>query len=282
MNPGPPVIVVGTQRSGTTWLGALFSRHPRLAYWSEPRHVWTWGNAYNADDVLTRADATPRIKAHIRRVFASFVRSSGRERLCEKTPSNCLRIPFVHEVYPEARILLVVRDGRSVIRSTGEIMERGVPGRRLLARARETPIWEWPAYGGQAASGAARRLLGRPLRFWGPRPPGWREWIDAFAPDVVRAKQWAATITRAVEDGRAIGPGSVFEFRYEDLMADPRPVMRRIVEFCGLDGDDLVEHAAATVDASRRDKWRASLDAETLELIRPHMEPTLLELGYSW
>ena len=96
----PPVILVGTQRSGTTWLGDLFALHPRLAYWPEPRHVWTWGNSYKPDDVLTEADARPVVVRHIRSVFERFVRRHGKDRLVEKTPSNCLRVPFVHAVFP--------------------------------------------------------------------------------------------------------------------------------------------------------------------------------------
>ena len=56
-----PIILIGTHRSGTTWLGQVLSRHSSLAYWVEPRYVWSWGNNYKPDDVLTKINAKPRI-----------------------------------------------------------------------------------------------------------------------------------------------------------------------------------------------------------------------------
>lgn len=264
-------------------MGSVFARHPRLAYWPEPRHVWAWGHGYRPDDELGEKDARPRIVGHIRRTFERFVREQGKDRLVEKTPSNCLRVPFVRAVYPKAKIIVVIRDGRSVIRSTGAQLDKGVPTHRLMQRALETPAWEWPAYAGRGIATLARKVAGKPLKYWGPRPKGWRDWVRSEPRDVVLAKQWSATITKAVTDGRAMDPAHYMEYKYEDFMRQPREMMQRIVDFVELPGgQDLVEHAAATVDPTRQDKWRAALDEATLELIRPHMEPTLKFLGYSW
>jgi len=279
----PPIILIGTMRSGTTWLGETFSRHPDLAYWPEPRHVWSWGHAYRPDYLLSAEDATPRIKRHIRKTFEDFVESRGAERFMEKTPSNCLRVPFIHKIFPEARIILIVRDGRAVIRSSREIARRGMPVGSIRSRALATPIWEWPAYAPRAASAIWRKVTRRPLNYWGPRPPGWKRWVREGPREVALAKVWSATITRAVEDVRALPESSAIEFRYEDLMRDPAPIMRRVVDFCELPGaDDLVDEVVRSADASRADKWRREFDQETLDRIRPHMEPTLRWLGYEW
>lgn len=278
-----PVILIGTHRSGTTWLGELFSRHPRVAYWVEPRHVWTWGSGYRPDDVLTEADATPRVVAHIRRAFESFVRERDADRLAEKTPSNTLRLRFVHAVFPDARILLLLRDGRSVIRSTDEIMRRPMPMGGLVRRAMQTPVWEWPAYAPRAVHTIGRRLSRKPLDFWGPRPPGWRDWVQSDPRPVVLARQWAGAISRALDDADALPGAQILRVRYERMMERPREQMQRIVDFIELpDPEPVVEAAERTADASRIDKWRSELDEETLALVRPHMEPTLERLGYDW
>lgn len=282
MSTTAPILFIGTQRSGTTWMGDLLSQHPALAYWPEPRHVWMWSNAYRADDRLTAADATPRIVKHIRGVFDGFVRERGRERLVEKTPSNCLRIPFLRAVYPDAKIILIIRDGRSVIRSTDEILGQGVPTTRMVQRALETPLWEWPAYAGRAATTIGRKVTRRPLNFWGPRPPGWREWVKSDPTEIVLAKQWSATITTAVEDGAKDDPSNFMQFRYDELMARPREMMQRLLDFAGLTPAGLLDAAERTADPARQEKWKQELDGPTLELIRPHMEPTLTKLGYEW
>lgn len=278
-----PIIIIGAQRSGTTWMGACFSRHPRLAYWEEPRHVWTWGNGYAPDDVLTERDASPKITAHIRAEFERFVRDRAKDRLVEKTPSNCLRIRFIHAVFPEARLILLLRDGRSVLRSTAEIMRAGAPVGRIWRRAVETPLREWPAYAPRAVGTVYRRIIGKPLAFWGPRPPGWRDWVGADPEPVMLAKQWAGSVNRALDDAASLPQDHVVHLRYESIMERPRQELQRAVDAVRLaDAGDVLDFAASTADPARAAKWRAELDDETLELVRPHMEPTLQRLGYQW
>ncbi|MFT5422770.1 MAG: hypothetical protein ACI89L_000539 [Phycisphaerales bacterium] len=285
MTPARPIILLGTHRSGTTWLGSVLSAHPGLAYYEEPRHVWCWGNASTPDDRLTEAHATPRVRAHIHAAFDEYLRKHGGETLCEKTPSNCLRVPFLNAVYPEAKLLFVVRDGRSVIRSTAQIMAGGVPTSGIVRRAFKTPPWEWPAYSGRLVSTLKQKLTGGSLDFWGPRPPGWRDWLKQDHPDIVLAKQWAATVTTAYDDLLALGkPGEAFfMFRYEDMAREPGPTMGRLAEFLGIPKrETLLAEAIATANPSTIDAWRDEIDDEDLERIRPVMEPALERLGYTW
>ncbi|MEZ6242478.1 MAG: sulfotransferase [Phycisphaerales bacterium] len=281
-----PIILLGSHRSGTTWLGDLFRHHPALAYWEEPRHVWTWGNAYTPDDVLTEVNARPRVIAHIHKTFNKFVQEQGRQRLVEKTPSNMLRVRFIRAVYPDARLIMVVRDGRSVLRSTGEIMVGGVRLSKILYRARHTPPLEWPAFAGQTLGAITRKITGKKLAYWGPRPQGWKSWVGVDHPDVILAKQWAGCLTRALDDAEALereGAPPILRFRYEDLLARPRETLVEICEHCDLaDAESVIVHAEQTADPSRVDKWRAELDDETLVRVRPVMERVLERLGYAW
>ena len=281
-----PIILLGAHRSGTTWLGSLFSEQPELAYWVEPRHVWTWSNAYTPDDVLGAQHATERVRAHIRKTFDAFVRDAGADRLCEKTPSNLLRIPFIRSVYPDAKLVMIVRDGRSVLRSTDEIMSRGVPLKRIVQRAKETPLTEWPAYARSAIGALKRKVTGAKLEYWGPRPPGWKDWVGADHPDIILAKQWAGCTARALEDAARIereGQEPVLMFRYEDMLADPLGTTTRLCAHCELaDPSPIIQKATQTADLSRAHKWRSALDQQTLDLVRPHMEPTMRRLGYDW
>lgn len=285
-----PILLVGTQRSGTTWLYKMFSQHPKVASANEPRHIWIRGNAYRPDDRLTEADATPRTIARIHRAFSKIQAQQGKPRLMEKTPSNCLRVPFLRAVFPQAKILLVLRDGRSVVRSTADVQQRKGKLHIAFHRAANTPVHEWPAQAGRAADVFRRRVLGKPLPIWGPRPPGWREWVGNDHPDVVRAKQWSATILTAFRDvnamiERAKARGeepNVLIFRYEDIVAEPGPTMSRILEFAGLPDDGIVERLVGTVDQERFAKRQGANSDEQLERMRPHMEPALVELGYTW
>lgn len=285
-----PVLLVGTQRSGTTWLSKVLSEHPEAAFAAEPRPIWVRGNAYKPDDRLTAADATPRIVARIHRAFNTMQREQGKPRLLEKTPSNCLRVPFLRAVYPQARLLLVLRDGRSVVHSTADLQQRKGKLRNVLNRARQIPLQEWPAETGRAINMLRRRVLGQPMSIWGPRPPGWRQWVREDHPDVMRAKQWSATILTAYHDARAWieqaeargeDPG-VLIFRYEDLVTDPGPTLERILKFAELRDDGLSQRFAESVDHARFANRQDANTSEQLERMKPFLEPALLELGYTW
>lgn len=283
-----PIILVGTHRSGTTWLGQMLSQHPTLAYWSEPSYVWSWGNNYKPDDLLTSADARPKVISHIHQRFNRFVDLQGKDRLFEKTPSNCLRLSFINVVYPQAKIIHIIRDGRSVFSSTQQILTGGffrqdVLSRRLQDIVLETSPWEWPVYLSRLIELLSAKILHHPLKFWGPKPPGWRDWVKYDSPNVILAKQWVATINQALKDSESLSPGNYFRCYYEDLMRQPETILKDMFDFAELsDVDNLISDIAETVDSTRQFKWRDKVDEMTLREIRPYLESTLNSIGYSW
>ena len=109
----PIALVVGCARSGTSILGELLAAHPSVAYVFEAQRTWDQvGNARDQSHRLVAADATPEARAQIRAWFAEQLGSAA--LVVEKTPRNILRLPFVRAVFPEARVIHIVRDGRDV------------------------------------------------------------------------------------------------------------------------------------------------------------------------
>ena len=144
-----PIFLIGTHRSGTTWLGTLFEALDGISYWPEPRQVWSYKNWHKPDDLLTSCDASVNIKEYIKQRFSKYVISNSGTRFCEKTPSNCLRIPFMYSIYPNGKFILIIRDGRAVYRSTREIRLKGPDWKRIWIRINESSIEELPAYFGR-------------------------------------------------------------------------------------------------------------------------------------
>jgi hypothetical protein len=277
-----PICLVGVQRSGTTWMSRMLAQRSEIAYWVEPRQVWSFGHWFRPDDRLEASDATPLVRRYIRRRFFEYARERNKPRFCEKTPNNTLRLSFVRAVLPEAKILLIVRDGRSIVRSTNEMRESGPNWQRIRDRLVESSPWDLLSFVNRVPWFLAK-VRGKPLEYWGVRPPGWREWVQHDPILVAIAKAWAAAIRCAVTEGRAMDPSRFLEIRYEMLTESPRETMERVVDFLELaDAADMVNQAVSNADPSRQDKWRAELDPDTLAEIRPHLEPTLSWLGYEW
>jgi len=276
-----PIVVLGAARSGTTLTADLMASHPTLAYWIEPRYIWNFGRPLAPDDRRAASEATPRVRAYIRRRFEAYAQRLAKARFMEKTPSNCFRVPFVHAVLPDARFIHVIRDGRDVtlsaVRKWTSPPDPTAIRRRL--RSFEIPLADAPFY----AAAAVRDVIGRQVMpekafIWGPRYPGIRTVRAEQGVEVACAVQWRESV-RACLDGLAHVPAEQqIEVRFERLVADPEAEMARLLAFAGLDASDAVmAHARQTADAGAADRWRERpLSDEVME----HLEPFQSALGY--
>lgn len=274
-----PIIIIGSPRSGTTMLGNMLAAHPEVAYWEEPRTIWSQGHAWRDDDALTEHDLTPLIARKIDDRFAGFLSQSGRSRFCEKTPNNCLRLRFVHALYPDAKVIHLIRDGRAVVASMLGMLGKPPDAGRMRERLRETPWRDLPAL----VPVFFRDTIGRLTRggrksFWGPRPPGWRNWLDL--PEAARlARQWC-TLVDSARDGLILFPASnQLEIRYEDLIAQPEEWLIRVLSVTGL--SESAKFLAQSSSVRKTDDWTRQLSEEDLKLIKNEAGRLIEELGYA-
>jgi Sulfotransferase family len=134
---------LGCGRSGTTLVQLMFDRHPDMAMVPE-RHFplatprrWVlpdgslnlprairrienarWFYRFEMDAGVFEAaalDAQPTTYAEVIRCLnAGYARSRGKSRYGNKTPKHVLHIPEIAALFPEARFVHIVRDGRDV------------------------------------------------------------------------------------------------------------------------------------------------------------------------
>ena len=189
---------------------------------------------------------------------------SGPICLLEKTPENCLRLPFLQALFPDARIVHLVRDGRANVHSLleGWRHPHHFPGYR-------TP--EPVTSPGQTRGRWAFTLI-----------PGWRELVDRPLEEIC-ARQWV-DCNQAVLD-YAVTPGAlpVHTVRYEDLIAAPAATLAALACAVELPAEGLpaLSHglpAVNAVSAPDAGKWRASADA--LARIAPLLAPLQAHFGY--
>lgn len=277
-----PILLIGSPRSGTTLLGSLLAKHPSVAYWEEPRTIWSQGKlAWREDDRLTASDLSSSLARRIDDRFGRFLDEADRERFAEKTPSNTLRLPFIHALYPDARVVHLVRDGRAVVASMGRLLNQSPDRGRLLARLRETSIRDLPALIPLAVRDLLRPgISGREKSWWGPRPPGWRDWNDLPRP-VRLARQWKALVAMAREDLREVFPEDQWlELRYEDLVTYPEAAMTEIEALAELAPG--TEYGFDAIRPARASAWRdaSEADAEIVAALESEAGDLLRELGY--
>ena len=123
------VIVLGTPRSGTTWLAQLLLSHPDLAGADAESSVFRglrdfWANAWRADGeglatCMERAELAAVLRQFSDRIFggARDLHGPAATWFVEKTPDHVHRIPLMAATYPDAWYIHILRDGRDVARS---------------------------------------------------------------------------------------------------------------------------------------------------------------------
>jgi hypothetical protein len=123
------IVVLGTIRSGTTWLTNMLGAHPEVANTEFESWLFLglwdlWQNAHAAtgDGLgahLEPGQATPSIRRFCDRVFTAALdhHAPHASRFVEKTPGNSTRLPLLAAVYPDAWYVHIIRDGRDVTRS---------------------------------------------------------------------------------------------------------------------------------------------------------------------
>jgi hypothetical protein len=139
-----PIFVVGFQRSGTTLLRAMLDEHPEIALTNDGQFIPRFWHIRDRYVVEGRVDArrlvadvmlTPRVAewelpedlvaARIEElgddptfsdaiavVFRVWADMKGKAVWGDKTPGNVLRIELLGSLFPQARFLHVIRDGR--------------------------------------------------------------------------------------------------------------------------------------------------------------------------
>jgi hypothetical protein len=284
-----PVVILGAGRSGTNILRDMMTALPDMGTWAcdEINPIWRHGNITWPDDEIPAARATPKVNGFIQRAFDRVWNETGQPKfVVEKTCANTLRVPFVDAAIPEARFIHIVRDGVDVLASAqkrwkGDLELPGLP--YFLAKARYAPKMDLPLYGLSFVRSRIALLFGQKKRLavWGPRFKGMQDLQDASLEELC-ARQWVACVEQTTTALAQIDSARVLHLRYEDMVAEPEQMLRKILQFLGHDvAEDAIVAAAAMVKSTSVGKGRAAL----LDTIDPAvvdiLTPTLKAQGYS-
>jgi hypothetical protein len=283
-----PIIIVGTGRCGSTVLHRLLAKHHRLMWLSgfcdryPTRPLWNryavtavgnpllrpllggkvqpgecyrfWSkHSYGFSEPcrdLIGSDLTARVKKQLHAVFESML-TPVRDRLLIKI-TGWPRIGWLNELFPDARFIHILRDGRAVANS-------------LL----HVNFWRgW--YGPQ---GWRAGLLS-------PEDQAtWESYDRSFV--ALAGLEWRIQM-RAMEAARRdLDPDRFLEVKYESFCAQPLETCRRIMDFAEL--SESAEFERQVKSASIRDmsnRWRDDLTIPQQKLLDELLHKDLLRLGY--
>ena len=238
---------------------AQYSSHlPGNRYFPQPDEAYAFWDRYGtadfSDTYLLDRRATEEESQRSRRAVARVLRYQARHRFTAKITGPG-RVTWLQSVFPDARFIHLVRDGRAVVDSLLRVDF-------WRARGLHAPFWK------------------------DPLPPiSKKQWQAADGdPAVLAAVQWVNVLrTIRQEAERLPGSAAFTEIRYEDFTADPGKTLSEMYRFAELDVyPGLMERALGRVPILNfKDKYRHNLGSATVERITAVMRPELERYGYA-
>ncbi|MHC4721185.1 MAG: sulfotransferase family protein [Planctomycetota bacterium] len=282
-----PVIIVGAGRSGSTVFHQILSEHPHLAWLSKlcayfpakpamnrlfmqaidlpligkiltaivhPREYYKFWEHYCkgfglpcrdlvADDVTNKSK-------QIRDAFSAML-TINRNRLLLKI-TGWPRIGFLREIFPDAKFIHVLRDGRAVANSLlNQPWWRGWSG---------PANWRW----GELTASQTQQ---------------WQDHNKSFI--ALAAIEWII-LTDAFESAMAdLGHDDYLVLKYEDLCTSPLECTKRAAEFCELDWSKEFANSVnrySLKNANR--KWQTDLTEKQQKILNDILETHLRKYEY--
>jgi hypothetical protein len=271
-----PVFIVAAPRSGSTALfDLLASRAGFHTIGGESHGVFRAFPTLRAEDADLTSGRLGRnhVDADVRRLlpacFLCLLRDHrgkpyldiapeqrpARVRLLEKTPRNALNIPFLLEVFPEARFIFLHRDPRENIASIIEAWGHGLQSGRFVT-FRDLPGWDRPAW---------CFLL----------PPGWREMTGKPLAEIA-AFQWRASNDTIIDDLARLPRARRMAVAYRELVADPQRTVKKLCRFAGVSDDvapgQQLPLSRTVLTPPHPEKWRRH--AAEIDRLMPSMSGT--------
>jgi len=253
-----PIFIIGTGRSGSTILGKVLSMHSSIGFLNEPKAVWFV--VHPQDDVnghfqlqfgkyrFSAKDATPRVRLNAHRILGFYAALTGSKRILDKNPEMLYRIPYLLEIFPDAKFIFLARNGWDVVHSI-------TIWSRQARKRMDSGVADWWGYNRRKWE-----LLVEELVPDEPLLAGFQEEIKTIkAEENMAAVEWVLAMQEGIRC-QLRWPKSVCILKYENLTRDPRKELSRLLDFCELRQDEIFLKYSEKIISPNRSKPAVDLE----------------------
>ena len=280
--PIKPILIFGAPGSGTTLLFQSLCLHRDLAYTTPNmlragilRHGRVLGdrrktlfklqNIIHRDNIsklpqgdalwvkyfgdykyLTEYSYSKDIAAYYRKKVLQVENLWDRSRFVDKTLLHCFRVRLLKLIFPDAKFIHIIRDGRAVAFS---ILNK------IRIAGDQNPLFR---IGFKDILGDNFQSQRSELYNYGL---GWAEFV------------------KKGREANAFGPSSYHEIRYENLIREPYQELKDVIEFCELDWHRKIEDNIPLMQ-NMNEKWKETSKEQLKDLEESTFE-LRATLGYA-
>lgn len=249
----------------------------------EVNYLLRHGNVRFSSDEFSEKEARPEVKKYLRKAFTRYAKQFGAEILVEKTCANSLRVPFLNEVFPEAKYLFIVRDGVDATGSAKLRWTAKLDLNYIFEKVRFVPKSDLPYYGFRYFWARVHKLLSKDKRlaFWGPVLANMQDILRKHTLNEVCAIQWQQCVEKADAALNELPQERVCRVQYEKFVRNPIEELSRVLEFMGVPvGHGEIEAAVTNVSDKSLGKGRQSLGKDEVTHLEELVGDTLQKFGY--
>src|SRR5215207_1162782 len=274
--------VAGEMRSGTSWLRHSLSDHPEIACGQEGSF---FGRGYDREEIpvytgpvssLTRALALSRelktwhalpwnlwsdgyeedlrnlARLSVDYFLSKEVARTGKRIVGDKSPQHTGCLDEIHQIYPDARLIHVVRDGRDVAVSAMHHWWR-------LAKDQAGGVFEL----------TPEELEIRDA-YLKDREGFLASGRSIFTEERLRqlAHRWSYRVSKAHRNGTTLYGRRYLEIRYEDLLQDTPDTLRRVFQLLRASSNDRIVKHCVRASSFERVSNRQRGEEDSLSFFR--------------
>lgn len=288
------VFVTGASRSGTTLMSVVLGKNSRVLCMNETHYFGDCWDPRSTDtlDADALEEAAARLLARLERgilkaqvtqddrtkartflatlpaqrrtpadiyqvIVSKSAQDAGKEIPCEQTPRNIFYASRLLDIYPGARIVHMIRDPRAVMAS-----------QKKRWRRRQLATVKLPFY--------------HTIRVWANYHP------------TTMSQLWRRATAQALKL-QSDNPQRFLTVRFEDLLRDPEPTVRKVCEFLGIEFEPDMLHVGqinsshqSSVGGARPglnkgaiDAWREVLNSGEIAITEDVCGAEMQSCGYN-
>ena len=247
-----PVFILGTGRSGTTVLGIVLSMHREVGYLNEPKALWH--AVYPKEDLIGSYDAgegyfrlgvqeaSEDVRRTAHRLFGAYLAATLSRRVLDKYPELIFRVPFVKAIFPDAKFLVLIRNGWDTSHSIDQWSDR-------LGMEEGDQTLDWWGLNGRKWNLLIDQIVPEHADL-AAHATAMRSWTDQRHMALV---EWIVTMREATKVLRTYSDDAM-RVDYEHLCAQPARVLSDITNFLELARNDagFLEYGIRKLRPGRR------------------------------
>lgn len=191
LEKNPYLFVVGCPRSGTTLLQRMLDAHPQLCVANDTYFVHRFIETSVSQDLIDRLVSYHRFhrfglpeqrvkelgaqflnyRDFISALYAEYARIHGKVYAGEKSPSYVKHLPLLHHLFPNAKFIHLIRDGRDVALSLKDWAPKKTRGPARFGIWSDEPLavsalwWKWQVNQGRVEGSKLARPLYCEVRY---------------------------------------------------------------------------------------------------------------------